>query len=106
MGPARSRRAERVRRAARGGRDGALRPVRARGRRRRSPDRRPEGSAAGSPARAPRPGEGDVKAPRGSLTTRLARIEDRAAERARPEMPRDEEGWLVIFELWGENGDF
>jgi hypothetical protein len=42
-----------------------------------------------------------VKATRGSLTTRLARLEDRAAARAPAEPEhRDEAGWLALFEEW------
>lgn len=44
--------------------------------------------------------------PRGSLTTRLARLEDRAAERTPPGAPRDEAGWLAAFEHWGACGRF
>ena len=43
-----------------------------------------------------------MKAPRGSLTTRLARLEDRAATRTQAELDhRDEAGWLARFEEWG-----
>jgi hypothetical protein len=51
--------------------------------------------------------EFDVKAARGSLTTRLARLEDRAASRASavPEH-RDEFGWLAVFERLGREGTF
>jgi hypothetical protein len=41
-----------------------------------------------------------VKAARGSLATRLARLEDRASRApAEPEY-RDEAGWLAVFEQW------
>ena len=48
-----------------------------------------------------------MKAPRGSLTTRLSRLEDRAAARAaaRPKHP-DEDGWLEAFERLGREGHF
>jgi hypothetical protein len=44
-----------------------------------------------------------VKA-RGSLTTRLARLEDRVWERSPPTTPtpRDEVEWLEVFDRFGE----
>ncbi|MCI0702333.1 MAG: hypothetical protein L0241_14720, partial [Planctomycetia bacterium] len=48
-----------------------------------------------------------MKAPRSSLTIRLARLEDRAAERPPPTPPdRDEEDWLAFFKEWGKEHRF
>jgi hypothetical protein len=50
--------------------------------------------------------EFDVRVLRGSLTTRLARLEDRAAGRQPVPEHRDEVGWLAAFEQFGREHAF
>ncbi len=47
-----------------------------------------------------------MKPTRGSLTTRLGRLEEWVAQSPPLDHPRDEEGLLAVFEYWGAEGDF